>query len=551
MTRSSFLLPTALALILAGCATSPAPHQHAGGAQAESPALLDGFGTHRMDVTVTAPARPYFDQGLRLVYAFNHLEAERAFREAARLDPACAMCYWGIALTQGSNYNSPTDAAREKAAYEAVQRAKALGARVSERERAFIDAVAERHSMAPGAERGELDRAYAWAMRDVTNKYRQDADAFTLYADALMNLRPWNLWLPDGSPQPETDDIMRALERALALDPDHPGALHLYLHAVEAGPYPGRGADAADRLRHLMPGAGHMVHMPSHIYWRVGRYEDAERVNVNAVTADRAYMARRKPSDIYQMLYHPHNIDFIWHAASMQGRSAQTIKAAREFAAAGSVEMARKVSDMEGMLTAPTMALVRFGRWEEVLREPAPPEDLPFVRGGWHYARGVAFAATSRRVDAERELAALRAIETRVPAERSFGFFFKTKELLQLAGLVLAGEIAGRHGQPDAAVKALVEAVSIQDGHWFTEPPPWYFPVRQSLGAVLLQAGRAPEAEAVYRDDLRRNPDNGWSLFGLAQSLRAQNRAAEAAAIDERFRRAWSRADVTLTASRF
>ena len=536
---------------LAGCATSPPPHQHAASATSDAPVLLDGFGTHRMPVTVSAAARPYFDQGLRLVYAFNHLEAERAFREAARLDPACAMCYWGVALTQGSNYNSPTDAAREKAALEAVQRAQALAPRVSERERAFIAAVAERHSADPAAERAALDRAYAFAMQDVTTKHRQDADAWTLYADALMNLRPWNLWLPDGSPQPETDDIMRALERALAIDPDHPGALHLYLHAVEAGPYPGRGAAAADRLRHLMPGAGHMVHMPSHIYFRVGRYADAEQVNVSAVVADRAYMARRKPSDIYQMLYHPHNIDFIWHAASMQGRSAQTLKAAREFAGTASVEMVRKVSDMEGMLTAPTFALVRFGRWDEVLRQPAPPEDLPFVRGGWHYARGVAYAATGRRAEAERELAALRAIEAKVAAERSFGFFFKTKELLQLASLVLAGEIAGRHGQPDAAVKALLEAIAIQDGHWFTEPPPWYFPVRQALGAVLLQAGRAPEAEAVYHDDLRRNPDNGWSLFGLAQSLRAQNRAAEAAVIEERFRRAWARADVTLTASRF
>jgi len=344
---------------------------------------------------------------------------------------------------------------------------------------------------------------------------------------------------------------MRSLERALAIDPDHPGALHLYLHAVEAGPYPGRGAAAADRLRGLMPAAGHMVHMPSHIYFRVGRYADAEEVNVNAVVADRAYMARRKPSDIYQMLYHPHNIDFIWHAASMQGRRAQTLRAAREFAATTPVEMARKVSDMEIALTAPIFALVRFGRWEEALREPAPPADLPFVKGAWHYARGLAHAATARRAEADRELAALRAIEQAVSAERTVAGFFKTKDLLQLAALVLSGEISGRHGQPDAAVKALLEAVAIQDGHWFTEPPPWYFPVRQALGAVLLQAGRAAEAEAVYRDDLRRNPDNGWSLFGLAQSLRAQNRTAEAAGIDERFRRAWARADVQLTASRF
>jgi tetratricopeptide (TPR) repeat protein len=543
----------AAAVLLGACAGPPPAGHHAAAAPgSEAAVLLTGLGTHHRPITTgSAVAQAYFDQGLRLLYAFNHLEAQRAFREAARLDPSCAMCYWGIALTEGGNYNDPTNAEREKRALTALQAAQALAGRASPVEQALIAALAERHSADPRADRAALDRAYAEAMGEVARRFRQDTDAATLHADALMNLRPWNLWLPDGSPQPETEEIVRTLERVLSMDPDHPGALHLYIHAVEAGPYPGRAAAAADRLRGLLPGAGHLVHMPSHIYFRVGRYADAEQVNVDAVAADRAYLARRKPSDIYQMLYYPHNIDFVWQAAGMQGRAAATIRAAREFAATAPVEMVRKASDMETALAAPVLALARFGRWDEVLREPEPPADLPYVRGAWHYARGLAHAAAGRRAEAQRELAALESIERGVPSERSLAFFFKTRELLQLARLVLTGEIAGRAGQTDAAVRALLEAVAIQDGHWFTEPPPWYFPVRQALGAVLLDAGRAAEAEAVYRDDLRRNPDNGWSLHGLARSLRAQQKTAEAALVEERFRRAWARADVSLSASRF
>jgi tetratricopeptide (TPR) repeat protein len=514
--------------------------------------LLDGLGTYHQAVTTTSPeAQAYFDQGLRLVYAFNHIEAEYAFREATRLDAECAMCYWGIALTKGSNYNSPTDAERGKVAYGAIQEALRRADRVTPRERATIEALAKRHSAAPGAGRAALDRAYADAMREVTQRFPDDPDAATLFADALMNLRPWDLWKPDGSMQPETPEILATLERVIRMSPDHPGALHLYIHAVEGGPTPGRGEAAADRLAPLMPGAGHLVHMPAHIYWRVGRYEDAVQANLRAVKADQAYFAKREPSPIYRGLYYPHNIDFIWQSASMEGRSAETIRAAREFAQSAPPAMVREMSDMETAPAAPYFALARFGRWEEILRQPAPPAEFSYVTGAWRYSRGLAFIATGRRAEAEAERAAIRQLSANVPPSRTLAGFFKTKTILDLADNVLAGEIAARTGQTDLAVQHLLAAVAEQDGHWFTEPPVWYFPVRQSLGATLLSGGRPVEAEAVYLDDLKRNPDNGWSLFGLAQSLQAQGKAADAAAAQARFQKAWARADVTPSASRF
>jgi tetratricopeptide (TPR) repeat protein len=514
--------------------------------------LLDGLGRHHQTVTTTSrEAQAYFDQGLRLVYAFNHIEAESSFREAARLDPTCAMCYWGIALSQGSNYNSPTDVEREKAAFAAVQQAVVAAGRATDRERAIIEALAKRHAATPPGDRAALDRAYADAMRDVAQRFPDDLDAATLFADALMNLRPWNLWNPDGSMQPETAEILATLERVMRANPDHPGALHLYIHAVEAGPDPRRGEAAADRLRPLTPGAGHLVHMPAHIYWRLGRYSDAIDVNILAVKADKAYMAKREPSPIYRGLYYPHNIDFIWQSASMSGRGSDTIRAAREFAETAPPAMVREMPDMETAPAAPLFALARFGRWEEILRQPRPPAEFPYVTGSWRYARGLAFAATGRRPEAEGELAALRQVAADVPADRTLGFFFKTQAILALADNVLAGEIAARSGQTDVAVRHFLAAVAEQDGHWFTEPPVWYYPVRQSLGAALLAGGRPVEAEAVYRDDLKRNPDNGWSLFGLAQSLRAQGKTAEAAAVDARFLKAWAGADVKLSASRF
>ena len=549
MRRAGWLVALVLA---AGCASEPGGHHGPGAPAAGPPPLYDNLGRHHQEITTASPrAQAYFDQGLRLIYAFNHAEAERAFREGARIDPRCAMCFWGIALSQGSNYNSPTDAERERVAYEAVQTARGLAGTTSPREQATIEALAQRHSMAKDVSRVSLDRAYADAMREVTRRFPDDLDAATLFADALMNLRPWDLWTIDGQPEPGTAEAVQTLERVLARDPGHPGANHLYIHAVEASTAPGRAEGAADRLRTLMPGAGHLVHMPSHIYFRVGRYADAYTVNVQAVAADRAYFKRAQPSTIYQGLYYPHNIDFVWHAAGMQGRSAETLRAARELAGSAPVEMVEKMPDMELMPAAPLGALARFGRWQELLSEPAPPAGLLYVTGLWRYGRGLAYAATGRLAEARAELRELQTLTAGVPGDRSLGGFFKTADMLKLASAVLAGEIAARGGDVETAVGLLSTAAGMQDRHWFTEPPPWYYPVRQSLGAVLLQGKRPAEAEAVYREDLRRNPENGWSLFGLAQSLRAQGRAGEASTVDERFRRAWAQADVTLSASRF
>ncbi len=554
MKRRASILALALALATGAC-SAQAPHgemTHGAPAADARPVLYDSLGRYSYRITTASPdAQRWFDQGLRLVYGFNHYEARKAFREAARLDPGCAMCAWGIAMTEGSNYNSPTDADREKAALAAVQHAERLATGARPVERALIQALGKRHSADPAAKREELDRAYADAMREVARQYPDDLEAATFFADAMMNRRPWNLWLPDGSPQPGTQEIVQTLERVLAKNPDHPGAIHLYIHAVEASRQPERAEKAADRLARLMPGAGHLVHMPSHIYWRVGRYADAVTINTAAVQADRAYFKTAQPSPIYRGLYYPHNIDFIWQSASMQGRSAETIRAAREFAENAPAEMIKQMPDMETAPVAPIVALARFGRWDEVLALPAPPREWPYTRGIWHYARGLAFNAKGQPAAARRELGELEAILAAVPPERTVAFFFKAKSLLQLAANVLAGEMAAKAGDGTSAERLLRAAVAEQDSHWFTEPPPWYYPVRQSLGAVLLQFGRVGEAERVYRDDLGRNPGNGWSLFGLARSLHAQGKTQDAIQVEQQFAKAWAQADVKLFASRF
>jgi tetratricopeptide (TPR) repeat protein len=562
MRRHRCMIFPALLLAVAACSSprpdppkSAAQQGHVGHGQPAAdgrPVLYDSLGNYSYRITTASPeAQRWFDQGLRLVYAFNHNEAQRAFRQASLLDPQCAMCYWGIALTEGGNYNHPPDADREKKALAAVQQAQQLSAGARPQERALIQAVARRHSADAGAQRAELDRTYADAMREASRQFPDDLDAATFFADAMMNLRPWNLWAPDGTPYPGTEELVQTLERVLARNPDHPGALHLYIHAVEASREPGRAEAAADRLVKQMPGAGHMVHMPSHIYWRVGRYADAVTVNSAAVKADQAYFKTAQPSPIYRGLYYPHNIDFIWQSASMQGRSAETLSAAREFASNAPPEMIKQMPDMETAPVAPIVALARFGRWDDVLGHPAPPQEWSYTRGVWHYARGLAFNAKGQAAEAGQELARLEAILQSVPPERTVAFFFRTRNVLQLAANVLAGEMAAKAGDTASAERLLRAAVAEQDTHWFTEPPPWYFPVRQALGAVLLQGGRAAEAELVYREDLKRNPGNGWSLFGLSQSLKAQGKTAEAARVEESFRTAWARADVTLTASRF
>ena len=536
------------------CLTVPAiaDHRHVKAPEAHTPPpVFDDLGTLQHAITTSSQtAQQYFDQGLRLVYAFNHDEANRAFTEAARLDPNCAMAYWGIAFTLGPNYNLPVDAERDRAAYAAIQKAVALAPNASEAERAYIDAIAKRHVADPNADRTVLDAAFADAMREVAKRYPDDLDAATLFAESLMNLRPWGLWTHDGQPQPGTEEIVSTLESVLKRNPDHPGAIHYYIHAVEASNHPERAEPYADRLGKLVPGAGHLVHMPSHIYIRTGRYHDAAEVNATAAAIDAAYIEKYDIQGPYRMMYYPHNIHFFWASATLEGRSKEALQAARDFSAKLPAEMVRQMPMVEGFFPTYLFALVRFGKWQDILKQPAPPADLKYSTGMWHYARGWAFAATKQGDKAAAEQAKLADIAAVTPPDLRI-MMNSGAALLMLASKVLAGEIAAKRGHYDEAVPLLETAVSMQDGLGYEEPPAWYYPVRQSLGAVLLKAGRAEDAEAVYREDLRRNPENGWSLYGLTQSLRKQKKKEASAEMEKRFRKAWANADVKLTASRF
>jgi tetratricopeptide (TPR) repeat protein len=514
---------------------------------------LQNLGDHKFIVTTRSPrAQLFISQGMMLTYGFNHAEASRSFREAARLDPNCAMAYWGMAYVIGPNINLAMAPENELKAYELIQKAIALKSNVSEREQAYIDALATRYSKEAKPDRNALDRAYAEAMRQLSARYPDDLDAATLYAESLMDLSPWDYWTRDLQPYPQTVKIHKVLESVLARNPNHPGAIHLYIHAVELG-RPELAEAGADRLWKLAPGAGHLVHMPSHIFRRVGRYADASKSNQDAVAADEDYIEQCRAQGVYPLAYYPHNIHFLWDATTMEGRSLTAIEAARKSASSIPEGAWRKVPLLHQFLVAPLFAYTRFGEWDSIIREPRPPEGSLFWTGVWHYSRGLAFTAQEKLNDASRELISLQGIA----ADKSLDGFRVTfsrngaKAILDIAVEVLSGEMAARQGYYDKAIARLHRAILLEDNLIYNEPPDWHVPVRQVLGAVLLEAGRAAEAESIYWQDLRVNRENGWSLFGLMQSLQAQGKKAQAAGIEERFRKAWSRADVTLTASRF
>ena len=513
---------------------------------------LQNLGDHKHPVTTSSPrAQLFFNQGLTLTFGFNHREAGRSFREVARLDPDCAMAYWGQALVLGPNINMPMPPDAEAQAYELIQKAVALKAKVSERERAYIDALAKRYSNEDKPDRKTLDRAYAEAARQLSERYPDDLDAATLYAEALMDLRPWNYWTKDGRPYPGTLKIVSILESVLERNPNPPLGIHLYIHAVEAVK-PELAEAGADRLGKLAPGAGHLVHMPSHIYRRLGRYADASEANVQAIAADEDYITQCRAQGIYPLGYYPHNIHFLWDAASMEGRSEVAIDAARKVASKLSAEKLREMPMLNSFAVVPLFAYTRFGKWEEILQEPRPADDLLFLAGIWHYARGLAFTATGRLDAAATELESL----DKIAADKSLqelALFSPNPgaPIIKIAAEVLAGRRAAKRGETEKAIAHLHRAVLLEDALVYTEPADWHYPVRQSLGAVLLQAGRAAEAETVYWEDLRRNPENGWSLFGLMKSLEAQGKTEQAEEIEQRFRKAWDRANVTLTASCF
>jgi tetratricopeptide (TPR) repeat protein len=513
--------------------------------------LYDNLGNHHFAITTSSPeAAKYFDQGFTLSYAFNHGEAIRAFRQAVQLDPACAMCHWGIAFALGPNINAPIteDAARE--AFAAIQQARQHAGGASERERAYIEALAARYASDPKAERAPLDRVYADAMRGVVKRFPDDLDAATLFAQSLMDTSPWNYWNPDGSPRALTNEVVATLESVLSRKADHIGAIHLYIHAVEASPDPGRAERYADRLPALVPGAGHLVHMPAHVYLRTGRYSDASAANRNAVKADEAYFSGNRVAGnmMYEIGYYPHNIHFLVMSAAMEGRRADALAAADQVRAKMHADMARDPA-MGGMVQhmqlTPLFARVRFGLWDDVLAEDVPAEDLPYMRAMWHTARGLAHAAAGRLDEADKDRVAIEAIRDDPSLAAMYVSSVNTASKIAAIGhAVLSAEIALGRRNATAVLRQYAAAVALEDSLIYMEPPDWPVPVRQLQGAALLKLGRLKEAETAFRDDLKKFPDNGWSLAGLQRSLEKQGRTTEAAAVKARFDIAWRAADV-------
>jgi tetratricopeptide (TPR) repeat protein len=512
---------------------------------------LQNLGAHTFKVTTrSARAQLFINQGVNLAYAFNHAEAGRAFAEAARLDSRCAMAYWGQALVLGPNINAPMTPEDEPKAFELVQRAISLKRVATPRERAYIDALAARYT-GKAEDRAKADRAFADAMRKLVAAYPADLDAKAIFAESLMDLRPWNYWTRDGEPYAETAEIRAALQQVLAKHPKHPGALHYWIHLWEPTDTPERAEAEADRLLPLMPGAGHIVHMPAHIYMRVGRHADVVKSNQLAVKADEDYIAQCRAQGIYPLGYYPHNIHFVWMGATASGQGKLALDAARKVADAIPAEALGQVPILQGFLVVPYWAMVRFGRWDDILSDKGPRHDTAFTRGAWRFARAMALTATDKLAEAERELAELNTVVSDPSLKGQTTFSTNSGvAILRIAPEVVAGEIAARKKDWETAIQHFDRAIRYEDALVYQEPPDWPAPVRQNLGAVLLEAGRADEAETVYWEDLRKNPGNGWSLFGLTRALKAQGKNDEAALVEKRFERAWKEADFRLATSR-
>ncbi|REJ85667.1 MAG: hypothetical protein DWQ34_28405 [Planctomycetota bacterium] len=516
--------------------------------------LLDGMGRHKHPVsTDNELAQRYFNQGMILAFGFNHAEAARSFRAAQQLDPDCAMAYWGEAWVLGPNINAPMDPANVEPAWEAVQKGLDRLESATPREGDYLRALARRYSPEPVDDRSELDRAFADAMQDVAEKYPEDYDAQIVYVESIMDTMPWKYWNTDGTPKAETKEALAVLERVLTRYPDHPQACHLYIHAVEEY-HPEWATACADRLDGLCPGAGHLVHMPSHIYIRVGRYGDAVDINEMAVEADDEYAAQCHAQGLYPVAYMPHNHHFIWFAATMQGRSARAMEAACHMADHVDTELMREPGYivLQHFTLIPIYAEVRFGEWDLLLAEPEPDEDLLYPRGIWHFGRGMAFLRKGESESARKELERL----SQLAAEESLADEFiwginSAQHLLQIAEQVLSGEIAAAAGEFEEAIAHLQRAVEIEDSLVYEEPQSWHAPTRLNLGAILLEAGRPADAEQTFRKELEKYPQNAWGLFGLKQSLDAQNKTEEATEVGGKFAEQWEHADVELQSARF
>jgi tetratricopeptide (TPR) repeat protein len=505
---------------------------------------------HHPIQTKSAEAQAFFDQGITLLYGFNHEEAARAFRRAGELDPASPMPLWGIALAAGPNYNLDVDAEREKTAFETVQKAQKLAEQASQVEKDYVAALAVRYSGEANPDYKKLSSDYAVAMKGLSEKYPDDLDAATLYAESLMNLNPWRLWSLDGQPWERTEEIVHVLESVLRCDPNHAGANHLYIHALEASPQAERALPSAKRLETMVPNVGHLVHMPAHIYIRTGDYAAAAKKNVDGERIDKAYLRQSGTfGSTYDIIYYSHNLHFLSAAQAMGGNFAAAKQAADELEV-HIRPLVDRMPESEVYLPTPILVLVRFHHWDEILNSSPPEQNLVMTNALWHFARGSAAAAIGKIEMAGAERAVLETVRGKTSPEQEFGMYYnKARDFLDLAASILDARIATARGEGGRAIQCWMRAVQIEDGFRYNEPPEWFYPVRESLGAALLASGKATEAEQVFREDLRRNPRNPRSLFGLMRSLKAQQREADAAWVEREFRAAWKNADTKLQIS--
>jgi tetratricopeptide (TPR) repeat protein len=517
--------------------------------------ILDGMGEHGFDLLAASDtAKLFFNQALALTYGFNHVEAGRSYQQVAALEPTSAIAYWGQALVLGPNINGAMESSSVAPAYEAIQKALSLETHASDKERGLIQALSARYSNDESmSDRTVLDEAYADAMRSLVARYPEDPNIRTLLAEALMVIHAWDYWMGDGRPKEWTPEILEVLETGLTSHPNHAGLIHYYIHAVEASKNPGRALAGADTLRDLVPGAGHLVHMPSHIYIRTGRYQDGVEANEKAIVVDNNYIAQCRQQGIYPLAYVPHNRHFLWAMASMQGNSKKAIAAAEHMAKHIDLSLMKEpgYGTLQHYWVTPTYAYVRFGHWEKILSAAKPDQALHYPVGVWHYARGIAFAAKGELEKAQEELLQLQSIAAdEALKDLTVWGINNAFDVISIAQLILQGELAGKNQNFDEAIDAIQKAATLEDALNYNEPSDWHYPVRQSLGAVLLSAGKFIEAENAYRQDLEVFPENGWSLYGLSRALSEQGKEAEAELIHKRFEQAWSRADIELSASR-
>jgi tetratricopeptide (TPR) repeat protein len=518
-----------------------AAQDHASHASTRPVTMVTGLGDlHHPVSTRNAQAQQFFDQGLRFIYAFNHDEAARSFQHAAELDPKLAIAYWGVAEAVGPNYNDPASADRFKAAHEAIQKAVDQSAEASPSEQAYIQAMAKRFPADPNTDLKKAAEEYHDAMREVVKQFPDDLDAATLFAESGMNLHPWGLWHPDGTPEAGTDEIVATLESVLKRDPDHLGAVHYYIHTVEASPSPERALAGANKLASLAPGAGHIVHMPAHIYIRTGDYEAAVKTNEQAAAIDRSYIKATGTQGIYPMMYYSHNLHFIAMCSAMNGNYPEAKKNA-EMLAEHVGPAVKMMPPLEGFMTIPVAVEIRFHHWNEMLKMPQPDPAMKTATVFWHFGRGMALASTGKVSEAEAEYKVVSDAEAATPPDVVFAMPInnKAKDIMKIAKDVLGAKVAMAKKDNAGAIVMLREAVAIQDTLKYGEPPDWFFPVRESLGAALLISGDTAEGEKVFREDLDRNPRNPRSLFGLHQALKAEKRDYDAGFIRKQFDASW------------